>query len=440
MDDLIPMPLPSKIDLRHESGFGLIEVIVSAALLTVIALGILSAIDRTGAISAGNRARAVAADLADQDQERMRAFKITDLPNLNSTRTVTVAKVPYRVRSSAVWVADKSGTESCTNNSDQADYLKISSTVTWPAQIAVRPVTATSVIAPPPGGLGPNRGNLVVQLLDQADQPLQGIPVGLSPSGGSLPTNAEGCAFFAYVTAGAYQASFSQAGWVDPAGNSNVTLNGSVTTGTTTTLTDRYAAAAQIAVGFDTKVGAAAPVPAQSQSVTVANPGMPAPGTKVFAPGSLQPVITATNLFPFTTGYGVYAGSCAAADPTTYDTNYWSKQAGYVTTTPGAARAVTVREPALNLLVTSASSGKPASGAHVIVRATGTGCTESWTHTTNSSGALPSPGLPFGMFTVCADDGSRSITRVGVGNTDPAGSPQVPMVIPIPGKVKSVCT
>ncbi|MEA2399020.1 MAG: hypothetical protein QOK25_2576 [Thermoleophilaceae bacterium] len=427
---------PTETGVRGEAGFGLIEVIVSTALLAVIALGIFATIDRTGAVSANNRSRAVAADLAEQDQERMRAFKATDLTNYNATRTVTVAKVSYTVRSSAAWVADKSGTESCTNNSSQADYLRITSTVTWPAQGAVRPVVMGSVVAPPPGGLGPNRGNLVVQLMDEADKPLKGIPVGLAPTGTSLATNAEGCAFFGYIAAGNYQASFGQTGWVDPAGNSNVVLNASVTSGTTTTLTDRYAAAAQITVGFDTKVGAAAATPAQAQSITVANPGLPVPGTRTTAPGVLQSVITASNLFPFTTGYGVYAGSCASADPTTYDPAYWSKYPGYVTTAPGAARAVTVRAPALNLAVTRAGLGL--GGAHVIIRATGAGCTESWVESTTAAGLLPSPGLPFGTYTACADDATRSVTKANIANTSPAGTAAVALAVPTSG-VGSVC-
>jgi Tfp pilus assembly protein PilV len=431
------MRVPAERGLRQEAGFGLIEVIVSASLLAVIALGIFATIDRTGAVSASNRSRAVAADLAEQDQERMRAFKATDLTNYNGTRTVTVSKVAYTVRSRASWVADKSGTESCTNNSSQADYLKITSTVSWPAQLSERPVMMASVVAPPPGGLGLNRGNLVVQLMDQADRPLAGIPVGLSPTGTSLLTNSQGCAFFGYIAAGSYQATFSQAGWVDPAGNGSVSLNASVTPGTTTMLTDRYAPAAQIAVGFDTKVGAAAAHPAQAQSATVANPGLPVPGTRITAPGSLQSVITSSNLFPFTTGYGVYAGSCPSADPTIYDPTYWSNYPGYVTTTPGAARAVTVREPALNLLATR--SGSPLGGAHVIVRATGAGCTEKWTQSTDAQGGLPSPGMPYGTYTACADDGVRSATQVNIANTSPAGTASVPLVVP-PSGAGSVCT
>ena len=429
------MRVPADRGFRQEAGFGLIEVIVCVALLTVIALGIFATIDRTSEVSASSRSRAIAADLAEQDQERMRAFKATDLTNYNGSRTVTVAQVRYTVRSSASWVADKSGTESCTNNSSQADYLKITSTVSWPAQLADRPVKMVSVVAPPPGGLGPTRGNLVVQLTDQADQPLEGIPVGLTPTGTSLLTNSEGCAFFGYLAVGAYQATFSQVGWVDPAGNSNVALNGSVSAGTTMTLTDRYAAAAQIAVGFDTKVGAAAAQPAQAQSVTVANPGLPVPGTRTTAPGSLQSVITSSNLFPFTTGYGVYAGSCPSADPTVYDPAYWSKYPGLVTTTPGASRAVTVREPALNLLATR--SGSPLGGAHVIVRATGASCTEKWTQSTNAQGALPSPGLPYGTYTACAD-GVRSVTRVNIANTSPGGTAPVSLAVPTSG-ARSVC-
>ena len=89
---------------------------------------------------------------------------------------------------------------------------------------------------------------------------------------------------------------------------------------------------------------------AQAQSLTVAHNNLPAPGTRTWDPtGAGQTSIAATSLFPFTSGYGVYAGMCAANDPTLYIANYYTTNPGLVTVSPGGAHTVTIREPALNI-------------------------------------------------------------------------------------------
>ena len=61
---------------RSEAGFALIEVIVSAAVLAIVALAVLSGIDAASSSSGREKARAVAASLAEQDQERLRAMPV----------------------------------------------------------------------------------------------------------------------------------------------------------------------------------------------------------------------------------------------------------------------------------------------------------------------------------------------------------------------------
>ena len=67
-------PMDDSRTLRSESGFALIEVIVAAAVLAIVALAVLSGIDAASSTSAREKARAVAASLAEQDQERLRAM------------------------------------------------------------------------------------------------------------------------------------------------------------------------------------------------------------------------------------------------------------------------------------------------------------------------------------------------------------------------------
>ena len=193
--------------LTERSGFALVETVMSAALLVVVALGVYAGIDGPSSIATSNQSRSVAVALAQQDQDRMHAMRSLDLSNYQATRTVTVGGIPYQVASRAEWVTDSSGTVSCTSSSSQANYLKIGSTVTWPALRAAKPVSLDSIVAPAPAVFGSNEGNLSIQLLDESANPVVGVPVTLTPPGTlSLATNSAGCAFFGYVASGNYTA------------------------------------------------------------------------------------------------------------------------------------------------------------------------------------------------------------------------------------------
>src|ERR1700730_11019685 len=109
---------------QQESGMAIIELVVSAALLVVVVVGMFSAFDQASATSGSIKSRATGAGVAQQDQERLRAFKAVDLSNFRQTRTQTVSGVAYTVVSRADWVSDGTGTTSCaTNGTAKADYL-----------------------------------------------------------------------------------------------------------------------------------------------------------------------------------------------------------------------------------------------------------------------------------------------------------------------------
>ena len=427
-----------RLRFRGQEGFTLVETVVSAALLATIALGVYAGIDGPAAVSGTNQARTIADGLAQQDQDRMHQMRTVDLSNYQSSRTVTVQGINFSVASRSDWVTDSSGSISCTNSSTQANYMKITSTVTWPSIGSAKPVVLDSLVAPAPAAFGTNQGNLSVQILDPSGNGVSGFPVTLgAPVSSTLSTNAVGCAFFGYIPAGNYTATWSQQGWVDPGGNNSISVPTSVTAGSTTVVSQSYAPAASIAVSFDTQVGSNPPQPAQAAAVSVAAPGLPAPGMRTFTSSTPQSTITAGSLFPFTTGYGVYAGSCTADSPINFNSNYFSSNPGQVATSPGGSYSVTVREPAINVLVTK--NGSPLAGANVHV--TPVACaTDSFAKvTTNAQGALPNPGYPFGNYNVCADDGTRRVTVSNVQNGSPAGTSSVPIVIPTAGGTLGTC-
>ena len=91
----------------------LIEVMIGALILAMSAVAILNGLDGAQATGTRNKARSVAAALAEQDQERMRAMPATKLAGYTNTRTVAVRGVNYTVNSKASWVTDQGGTVSC---------------------------------------------------------------------------------------------------------------------------------------------------------------------------------------------------------------------------------------------------------------------------------------------------------------------------------------
>src|SRR3954452_7183858 len=90
-----------------EAGFALIEVIVAAAVLAIVALAVLSGIDGANSASAREKARAVASNLAEQDQERLRAMPVDVLRNPPQSGDMTVDGIKYQVKSEARWITDE---------------------------------------------------------------------------------------------------------------------------------------------------------------------------------------------------------------------------------------------------------------------------------------------------------------------------------------------
>src|SRR5437667_5684290 len=103
----------ARLRFRGQGGFALIEVVVSAALLLVVAGGVLAGIEGPSNISGKNEVRSQASDLAQQDQERLRGMSFSSLVGYTATTPVTVGNVTYSRYSSAVRIRDNNDPDSC---------------------------------------------------------------------------------------------------------------------------------------------------------------------------------------------------------------------------------------------------------------------------------------------------------------------------------------
>jgi hypothetical protein len=416
-----------------EEGFGLIEVVISAAVLVIVVLGVLAAVDSVSHTAGANQAKTVAATLAEKDLERMRGLRTSDLSNLAAlepaSRTVLVGKVLYTVESKAQAVDDSSGKDiSCALPTGKGEYLRITSTVTSPITGgAVKPVVMSSIVAPRPG-----QGTLAALVKNAAGQPVVGLPVqAIGPTPKTIKTNDGGCAVFGEMEAGSYILRLNSSGWVDPDGNQQVDKNATVSAGNLTTTEFLYDQAASFDVKAVTVVGGVQRDD-KADGMFAAHTGLTSLYRQISATATTY---SYTGMFPFITPYKVYAGTCTAADPVKFiPTFYESTWPGAVVQlTPGQdAGTFTALEPAIDVTVKWSGSTLPTSPyATVYAYPKAPGCTGTriTLGTTNSSGKLVAPngypGLPLGTYDVCANytrSGNTYETSTTVTNTNPAGT------------------
>jgi Tfp pilus assembly protein PilV len=408
--------VPLRPGLSAEHGVTLVETLISAAILVAVLIGVLASLDASAHTAAINRSRTVAASLAEQDLERLRALPASTLASYAvPPRTVTSGGAEYRVASKAEWVRDASGAPvSCDSDGERADYIRITSTVT--SNVVgkrVQPVEMTSIVAPRVGSFGANQGTLGVQLKNEGGAPVTNMPVTITgPVSQTDATNQLGCAVFGHIAAGPYNVTVSQPGWVDVSGNQSLTHATNVSAGTKQTVELQYAQAASVTVTFDTEVHGSKKA-ATSPALTAANSGLPT-GSRVFKPAGASGSITASGLYPFPDGYAFFSGGCATSDPEAFVTDYFSTNPGFVKVGAGGSASVTVREPAFNLRVTrgpNQNSAAPLKEAYIVITSTEAGCTDKYIFDgVDPNGTLPEPGLPFGRYRVCADDRNTGVS------------------------------
>jgi Tfp pilus assembly protein PilV len=405
----------AKSQIENERGSILLEALVSGILLVITAVGVFSAFDAGTRASAEERHRAQAQGLAQADLARLRTMRVSALSNLHQSKVVTLEKTPYTVESVAEYETDKTGTASCKAGTASADYIQIRSTIRWPSLGSRAPVVEQSLVAPPNGSVSAKSGSLAVQIEDAANEGVEGV--GLSGTGAGTftgVTGSNGCEIFGDLPAGNYTLTLTGASLVDKNGEAPKPQSTSVVEEATNTLALQYDFGGTVAVSFQTRVGGVL-VPSSADSVVAFNSGMQK--AKAFGmAGTPKAEVTASPLFPFTSAYSVYAGTCKEDNPgeAAPEAAIGEPIVGAKTSTP-----VTVELPALHLTAwsgTEAAPGGPVEGAQVKV--TDTKCAveapDVRTFTTNVKGELPDPGLPYSTYNVCVAGGGKHVSVAGL--------------------------
>ena len=311
--------------LRHDdSGFSLIEVLVSAMLVALIAVGVLSMFDSASATSGRERARTQAASLANREIARYKAMSPVNLMALagtTQTRSITLAKQAYNLSTTIDWAPDQTGDDVVCTGSGPPQYLKLVTTVSTPAGgplSGVSSPTVTNFVSIPPGS--PN-GTLRVSVKDQGTTPVSGATVTLTgPTTKVTTTNANGCAVVSNLPKGTYTATLSKSqggvAWVDQQGNAGPSASGAVYSGQVTDVSfNAFAQAGRFNVTFVSTAG----YTPQGDVVSVQGGGISGTrmfgtrgtfGTSLMTGGDPLATPPTGGLYPSASNFNLSAGNC----------------------------------------------------------------------------------------------------------------------------------
>ncbi len=405
--------------LAGEAGIGLVEVMVSAVVMVLVATATVSSIASSQKTSTQTLSRGVIANLAEQDQERMRSMRAKDLADYTNSTTVTQENQTYTVDSRGEFVQDSTGdVVSCTSSGSQTTYLRLTSAVTPTNGFRDEPLTIRSIMSLPVTQYSPTSGTLIVPISEADGTPQSGVTVAITgPESRTATLNSKGCAIFQFLTPGSYAITLNQAGFVDQSLNQKYVYSGTVSPGTINTATPQlYDLAGAIKPTFDGDTTTLA------GGITISHASIAtAPTSRTY------PVAGATGLFPFTTPYAAYSGTCAANDPTAaandgsgFFTAHPTFGRGLVTgTSPASTTTIDLHEPVLTLpKVTvkwqdTTGAEKPAdvpspSGdtTKIYVKPADSGCTLPTVPTVTADGnGTPATtlGLPYGSYKICVE-------------------------------------
>ncbi len=386
-----------------ERGLTLLELVIALTVLSIMLFGVAATIDSGLGLTRSNRHRSVAANLASQEMDLIRSADFASLTALDSVHDVS--GIPYTVHRELTWVPRDATNGPCDGANGDPELLRAHVWVSWPDMAGVKAPSADTVLTPPVGAYDPNTGHVAVRVLDRNAVPAFGVSVSIvGPESASLPTNSDGCAFFAFLTAGTYTVSLNTTNWVDRQGYQNPSDTVGVNVGQVSSVQFDYDQRAKIAVNV---VGTYSTNVPTGYSLTVFNTGLLPAGIRSYT-GSTNPR-TISNLFPYVDGYSVWAGSCADADPEGLDINGDPYYSGAIRnpplqTTPGVTTGTDLTMTPLRIQVVN-GGGPDGLDDIYITHAADHVCSTGemfWVGATDSTGIIDLE-LPYGSWTLSVD-------------------------------------
>jgi prepilin-type N-terminal cleavage/methylation domain-containing protein len=401
--------LTSMRDLRvrlrdDDEGFTLVELLVSLVVASVILSGVAYGVAQSLWSSRDSKDREVAANLAAGAIDQARAT--TDYVGLTGgTSTQTVNGETFTILRTVTSYSSLGTASPCDGTAGSfIKYKKIGIRVTWPRmKLGTSSVRAETLLAPGASSFDPTKGNIGAKVLNALGQPVEGIAVQVTGAATNRTnyTDDQGCAFFEGLTPGTFTVAASASGYVTSAGIFAPSQPASVATGATTPIVFDYDKVGTLSAALgDSSYPAPSNVP-----LAIGQTALLPDGTVSYA-GTGTPR-SLTNLFPFASGYTMWAGSCLDADPQGAGGSgpfYPSatRGAAVMADTTGSPTTVPIAMAKLRIAVIENSSGNGIGGATVVATHAGTAfCDfpgESFTLPATGGGGDLRVSMPWGMW------------------------------------------
>ena len=398
---------------RRDGGMTIVEVVVAMVVFAIVALGLLTSVTKSLALTRDNRARVVAANLAESEIGIVRATvydQIVALP----PRTQTVGQLTYTVSRSVSSVLAGGTGSACSGGSVTREiYKKVAVKVTFPTMAGTRPVQADTIVRAPDAAVGTTTGAIGATVIDRAGQPVPGVTVAVGAVSGV--TDDSGCVYLNGLTPGNLTVTASLLGYVTPAGATSSSSVVGVTAGVISSPQFQLDAATTVSVRVAVLAADGSELPTytlpRSSSQAGVVPLLDNPDRTTVTRTTLTGPVTGAAAtwqvaaYPFGNGYEAHLGACGP---------------GVAVTTPqGGAASVTLGLAPVDVQLAVAPPAVTATLAGRTVQAVAVGaCAQTWTGlvATAADGSLKL-GLPYGTWrlTVVGDPGSPTVVTLAAG-------------------------
>jgi prepilin-type N-terminal cleavage/methylation domain-containing protein len=420
-----------------DSGFTLIEVLIALMVFAIIATSVAYSLTLSMVMTRDSRSREVAANLAAQQIDVARSlqnvFSVT-----SGTTTQVVDGTTYTITQTANWVTSTGSSGTCGSSSGLLQNKSVTISVKWSGMKASTPAITANTFLAPSGPLNDQAsGTILVHVTGASSAGIANIPVSAKPDA-SVPgntattvvpapanTDTDGCSYVLKVVPGSYLIQIGAAGdgKLDQNQVNAPSRTYPVTAGSSAAAEFQYDTANRLAVTYASNSALSNILyPSNLMATFVSSAG--AYTTSV---GTITTKVATTPLFPFPSGYALFAGTyiatgstptCLSVDPQAWTTPNASGKVGVrqqpVTANGKVPMGVVTVTPGNNMYVTAISKTPPTGSGDP-------GCSTPmiYTFTTKSSGGSQNLALPYGSWTLYAN---TSVTTTPAATTAIAAS------------------
>ncbi|ROP63294.1 hypothetical protein [Curtobacterium sp. ZW137] len=416
-----------------EVGFTVIEVMVAMIVFAVMSVGIAYGIASTLQLTQNSRGRETAVALASQDIDQLRQTAAASTSGIfsiasksGSANTKTLGGVTYNIDRAVTWVQSDGASGACGTSTGKLAYKSVVETVTWNnGRGGTSSTSVGSAIAPSDAVTDPGYGTVIISAVDASGAANPGVAITITPvadgTGKNLgtapqPTDSQGCSYAVNVIPGDYTVTATTTGGIDTAQSQpSIQTPITVTAGASSPVPFVYDTASTLTLQYASTYNATLPT---NMSTVLSSP---AGGLDTVTPwdvtSSSLRVTSASRpslpVFPFTSGYTVYAGpysnstnaatSCQSPNPAAWSTASQSAAIGAspaaVATSPGQPASASVMMGVATIsgvkgrYITAISSAIPGAGDP----GCSAGMTMKFPVTTGDTATIA---LPFGTWVV----------------------------------------